>query len=250
MRKLQAILALVAILVASVPTPRAEAQIPVTDIAHIIQTVAHYLARAEEIYQRYQQIEHELNMLEHDLKNLERAESRWRDLETLMVELSDVIQQGEGVVYSRSDLEPLWLETFPGSVRIDPVETPGGWQEIYERTSRRALDTQWGVMRNVRHQSTRFHTSQRVLDEIKQKSEAAEGNLEATQVSNMLMAFQAEEQTKTLQMLSALTNAFVVQAAYRLTREMQAVAEVHAWLDEARRPVEPIPASARYGLWG
>jgi hypothetical protein len=28
------------------------------------------------------------------------------------------------------------------------------------------------------------------------------------------------------------------------------VAEVHAWLDEARRPVEPIPASARYGLWG
>ena len=244
--KAQALLALAALLWTLWPAPKAEAAISVVDWTHIAQSIAHYHARAEEIRQKYEQLKHEVEMLDYELQNVDQVPGRWRDLERLMAELSHVVQQRESVVYSRDDLEELWEETYQGGVPLDPEEYPGGWDEVYEKASQRTLDTQWGVMRNVRHQSTRFHTSQATLREIKEISDEADGNVEVTQASNMLMGFMAEEQSKTLQMLSALTNAFVVDAAMRLSQRMQAIAQFKAWVGEAYPSYATLPPAQSY----
>lgn len=248
MRRSHALLALGAVLLSFLVPFQTQATTPVIDYAHIAQSIAHYIARAEEIRQKYTQIENQIRQIENDLKNLQQIPGVWRqDVERLLIELSDIIQQGEAIVYSRSDLEDLWHETFPGLVRIDREEYPEGWYEVYAQAAQRTLDTQWGVMRNVRHQSTRFHTSQETLTEIKLLSETAEGNLEVAQAGNMFLAFMAEEQTKNLQMLTAATNAIVVAEAFRLSREMQAIEEVQRMLEDARLPVEPLSPHRRIG---
>ena len=246
MRRSHALLALAATLFSFLVPFQTQATTPVIDYAHIAQSIAHYIARAEEIRQKYTQIENQIRQIENDLKNLQQIPGVWRyDVQRLIVELSDILQQGEAIVYSRSDLEDLWHETFPGLVRIDPVEYPEGWYEVYAQASQRTLDTQWGVMRNVRHQSTRFHTSQDTLTDIKALSDAAEGNLEVAQAGNMFLAFMAEEQTKSLQMMTAATNAMVVAEAFRLSREMQAIEEIERMIEDARRPVEPLATQNR-----
>jgi len=245
--KTQALLALALILWSLFPAPKTEAAISVVDWTHISQSIAHYSARAEEIQQKYEQIRNQIRQIEYEIQNVDKVPGRWRDLERLMAELSHIVQQRESVVYSRDDLEEHWEETFPGAVPIDPVEYPGGWDEVFAQSSQRTLDTQWGVMRNVRHQSTRFHTSQSMLREIKELSDSADGNVEVTQASNMFLSFMAEEQSKTLQMLAALTNAFVVDAAMRLNQRMQAVAQFKAWIAEAYPAGVPLPSeSAHY----
>jgi len=246
MRRSHALLALGAVLFSFLVPFQTQATTPVIDYVHIAETVAHYIARAEEIRQKYTQIENQIRQIQNDLKNLQQIPGVWRyDVERLLVELSEILQQGEAIVYSRADLEAIWNETFPGMVRIDQVEYPEGWYEVYAQAAQRTLDTQWGVMRNVRHQSTRFHTSQEVLTEIKRLSESAEGNLEVAQAGNMFLGFMAEEQTKNLQMLTAATNAMVVAEAFRLSREMQSVEEIERMIEDARRPVEPLATQNR-----
>jgi P-type conjugative transfer protein TrbJ len=174
------------------PVPRAEAQIPVTDVAHIVVNVyhqtIHYVARALEIYQKYQMIYNQYQQLIYQVQALSKlANPNFRDIGLLLTEIDSILGEAESLAYSLNNVNGLFKEIFPG------WEEPKDWNAASFAQVRRTLNT-------LRVGLATVHSHYRYLEEQKAKLEAMKaqileitGHEQALELQNTIGAFTAEE---------------------------------------------------------
>src|SRR6185295_970411 len=118
---------------------RCEAQIPVTDVAHIavsvwneieryLQAIEDYIAQAEQIYNQYEQIQYQLQALEKlDVHS-------WRDLSPAFSRLENLVRDSDAVLYNmyatERELEERFYETFPAGERYANY-TDDSWRALF-----------------------------------------------------------------------------------------------------------------------
>jgi len=175
----------------------AEAQWAVHDSANLQQNVVQALRALE-------QIRNQVEQLEVMYTNLRRiGDPSWRDLHDYLLDLNELVQQGEALAYSLEGMFLLYRELYTGFV---PMEA-GIYEESYDAWVETTLDTLAATLEAVGVQAADYGPSQLQLAELQALADQAEGNLEALNVSNMMQAHVAQEVAKLNQLFAASVNA-------------------------------------------
>lgn len=198
---------------------RAEAQIPVTDVAHIGANVywhaLHYAQLALQLAQQYRQLINQVEQIRYQLLALRKlADPRWRDLSRVLAEIDAAARSGKALGYALSDVEGEFRHSFPGWQRWSE---PGAVQAQTER----ALDTMRAGLGAAARQGRELAAGEATLARIREQMGATAGHQQALEQLATLAAFQAQEQLLTRQALAVEANLTAVASGYWLNREAQ-----------------------------
>lgn len=192
-----------------------------------IQTYVQIVQQIEEIIRLYEQLE----TMYRNLEALEDAD--WREIQTLLLRLDQLLAQTEGVLYSMDQLESRFRELFPGAepsltLREDSLER--AWA---------TLETARAALLFTRDLSIDNRESQLTVATLRDQVLEAEGNLEALHGISIQLQYLGEEMSKNTHQLFVLTNLAAVDAARRTEDEAAAVATFEA-LVEAAQSTPPV----------
>jgi P-type conjugative transfer protein TrbJ len=198
------------------PQPSA-AQIPVTDVAHIVQTIFHYIGRlyeieqkAESLYRQYEQYKAQLQAL----KKLEHP--NFRRIQRVLANIEVTLEQFDHLVYTLDSIDRDFQETFPGM-----VEAPNHRETVFQR-SRRMLDAARAVLNATHNQGKSIHTAIQTLDLLKDQVAEVRGHEEALELSTTVGTFSAEELLLVRQSLASTNNLLAITIANQEQREAEA----------------------------
>jgi P-type conjugative transfer protein TrbJ len=201
----------------------AEAQTPVTDVAHIllnlIYHVVHYFQFAQQIVNQYEQIRNQVEQIRHGVQSLKKLDVRnWREVYDLIAYMDYLMRQGKALAYSLDNVLETLNATFPGSQ---------AWKIYAEESqlqARTALDTFGNALRTLHQEYQHDINDQLLLERIKGQVDAAQGPEQALEALNSLQTFNAQELSVTKRTLAATANLHAVFYAHLLNREAQSEA--------------------------
>jgi P-type conjugative transfer protein TrbJ len=197
----------------------AAAQIPVTDVAHTVQTIAHYVARLVEIGQRYvvianqvRQLAQQVRQIELQIQGLKKLDRYWfRNVTSTMGAMEQVLAQLGIPSHMSPAVRQVFDETFPGWERL-----PADWweeEELAASTTLKTLrETLWA--NHLQHRTTvdDLHT----LGEIKREVTSIKGTEEALESIASATAYHAEAASLGLLAAAASADAATAYYAYQV----------------------------------
>jgi len=188
-----------------------------------MQSVEQTLKQAQMIANQLQQI----NMQIRNIANIPRG--IWNNIMSQLSALTAVVQQGQALAYTLSNLDTVFRLRYPGYV------PPTHYTQQYRQWSEGALDGIRGALRAANLQSNQFATESMVLDQLKGMSDSAKGRMQAMQVGNMISVQQVEQMQKLRQLFMAQMQA---ENGYLATKQ-QDEATAKAAADAFFRPYAP-----------
>lgn len=234
-RKILAPLLAVALLAVTVlPAPPAAGQFAVIDVANLAPNFQTAIQTYVAIAQRIAQILNQVRQVQAALQNLQRlADPKLRDIGWLFYDLSYLLRETEGLVYSLDDLDRQVRETFPG---YQPVED---YVESYSARTHTTLETLRAALLSTQRVARTLGPTQGTLSELTRQALDAQGNLEALEANSALVGHTAQEISLLIQQVAVLTNAQTVYFSHVLETEAEAAATYEGWIDDARRAPDP-----------
>lgn len=225
--RLTAAVALVALLVA-LPVP-VHGQFAVYDVANWIENFRTALQTYVQIVQQIEEILGLYEQLETMYRNLEAIEDPdFREIQTLLFQLDQLLADTEGVLYSMSQLEARFAELYPG---VEPTET---LQEDALDRAWASLETARAALLFTREMSIENQESQETLEILREQTLDADGNLEALHALGIQLQYMGEEMSKNTHQLFVLTNLAAVEAARHAEDEAAAAATFEELVDQAQ----------------
>jgi P-type conjugative transfer protein TrbJ len=103
-------------------------------------------------------------------------------------QLGQIVQGGQSLSYSMSNLDAQFRGTFPGY-----ASRTSGYFDDYKKWSQTSLDTTMNSLRAAGLQGTQLNNSQALLAQLRDMSTGADGQMEAVEVGNELAEQQVEE---------------------------------------------------------
>ena len=212
-----------------VPRP-SEAQIPVTDLAHIAtsvwaeiaryaQVVEDFIAQAEQIYNQYEQIQYQLKALSKlDFHN-------WRDVSPALTGLLTLIDGADAMLYNVEQLEERFYETFPAG------EKYLNYPEDSRRALSRTMETFRISLQSLHELTASEETDLLVLGEIEAAIEGAEGHEQVLEGIGTLMSWNAKQSLLAERINAAQANAEMVARAYEVNEAARSRESYTAFLE-------------------
>lgn len=234
-------------------------QIPVTDVAHIAMTTAQYIEDILNLLSQYlqyaQMIIDYYNQLEQyytQLKNLELNEQFvYRFLGRYLVYMQELTQTGGALGYN-TPFDTLWRlleEFFPGIESGMRRIRDYGWKDPYTEGADTTLATLRATLLTASRTKVEVNQGERELDRIQSIARSADGNLEATEATNMLLGHLAHQGGVQMVLLASLINAQNVYHAHQLQEQSQEQVQfwegTTAWRDGAA-DLEPADGGSRW----
>jgi P-type conjugative transfer protein TrbJ len=184
-----------------------------------------------------------------DKQNLVHVGHCVEDTGRLMRLLDEVLQYEKSLHYQLPS-PGTTLDGIYKGFNTPTYSTTWPWWNTYQGWTETAIDTQAGTLETVHYQlrPERQAQEEELLSELLDKSQNATGNLDATQIGNMITLQLVEEQRKLRQLLGATMNAQNVGEAQRLTKEAFAVRIEHDWVGRTVEEVGSFSESRGYGM--
>jgi P-type conjugative transfer protein TrbJ len=211
---------------------RADAQFAVIDASNLAENITQVAKAIQQINNQRLQIQYQLQAL----KKL--GNTNWRDIQTLVLRLDMLMQQGQALAYSLANLDQVFQQTFPGwQVASSNLVLPVSQRIQAERT----LATMRTALNVLAEQARQFGNGQATLAAIKAQMGGIAGHQEALELQATLDAFLAEEigllrQTLTTQAnMQAVYNAYVVNAQAEVRANYRAMVDVMSLLPPPSR---------------
>lgn len=203
-------------------SPPARAQLTVVDPTNLVQNALNAARALEQIRHQVTQITNQVRQLENDARNLTRLDrSLAPDILGKLGELDALINEARGLALevnaTRAALEGL----YTGDYRGTDVATRALRAAQQIDNARAALQTSLVLQARVSEQLGEDHE---ILNQLAQASASATGALSATQATNELLAFQAQQAMRLQALLVAQSRADAMARA----REMEAAAQARA----------------------
>jgi P-type conjugative transfer protein TrbJ len=199
---------------------RANAQIPVTDIANLAvntySEIARYVQAVESILNEAQQIYNQYQQIAYQVKALKKLNIRsWRDIGPLYHQLEAILSESETLSYTLDGLETQFNTTFPGvQAYLDyPTDT--------FRQSTRALNTFRVALMGVHKTKEDNQGSLQVLGEIQNHVDAAEGDEQVLEALGELGSWEDDQLAVMGSTLQTIANVSIVSASYDINEKAQ-----------------------------
>jgi P-type conjugative transfer protein TrbJ len=217
-RRLWRALALSATLALAGPS-LVNAQIPVTDAAHIALNAywhyVHYLQFALTIYQQVEQLNALGRQIDNQVVALRKlGDPQWREIASQLSDLQNLMQSGSSLGYPLPGIGDRFRTTFPGWT------TWWGAGADQDQTVR-ALTTMRAGLTAVARQGASLEDGETTLASIRAQMQATAGHQQALEQLTTLATFSAQEQLLTRQALATGNNLQAVSNGYWLDREAQ-----------------------------
>ena len=229
MRRLTGCLILFLLVLAGAPRP-GQAQIPVTDAAHIAtsvwaevaryaQAVEDFIAQGEQIYNQYQQIEYQIQALSKlDIHN-------WRDLSPAFSRLLALVDQADAVLYNTQRLEERFYETFPAGQRYINYGDDS-WRALY-----RTMETFRLSLQSLQEITSSDELDLETLAAIEAGIEGAEGHEQVLEGIGNLLSWSAKQSLLAERINAAQANAEMVARAYEINEAARSRESYAAFLE-------------------
>lgn len=184
---------------------------PVFDQANYSQNLLTAARTLQQIDQQIQQLQNEAKMLANMDKHLKRVD--FPELEKLKANLGKVeelMDKAEGIDFGVDQLDArlaaLFPKDFAARTRTAQVADAKARLDAAMGAYRRTLGVQSRIVANVSEDA-------RTLADLSARSNAAEGSLQVTQVTNQLLALASKQQMQLQQMMAAQFQAEALERA-------------------------------------
>ena len=201
-------------------------QVAVIDAANLAQNTITAIEVVAAVLQRVTIIAQQLEQLQNMIQNTENFPAGTWDAEALpkLIELGDVIKQGNAVAYRMADLDGAFQRRWPGYV---PPEDFNGSYGLWTTST---LDTIRGVLRSSQLQADGFLAEETRLQSLQALSDTSVGRMQAIQAGNMIAGEEVEQLRKLRQLVMAQSNAQTVYMANQTNKEAQETASLRSWV--------------------
>jgi type IV secretion system protein TrbJ len=208
------VLSLAVLIVALAPV-RPAAAFPVIDAANLIQNTLSAIQQLEEIEHQISQIRNQARSLENEARNLRGLNfSVVADLRATTEQVNQLIRQAQGIAFevqaALREFERLYPKRYAeavtgGQLAADTLER---WRHSFD-----ALAT---TIRVQSQAAQNFSSDEASLTALVERSQAAEGSLQASQVTNQLLALHARQMIQDQQLRIAQDRATALEQARML----------------------------------
>jgi type IV secretion system protein TrbJ len=173
-----------------------------------------------------------LEQLKNMIQNTENFPAGAWDAEALpkLLELGEIIQQGNAIAYRMADLDSAFRRRWPGYVPPDDFNASYG---LWTTTT---LDTIRGVVRSSQLQADEFLSEDTRLQELQALSDSSVGRMQAIQAGNMIAVEEVQQLRKLRQLVMAQSNAQTVYMANQTNKDAQETASLRTWVIQGASP--------------
>ncbi len=188
--------------------------VPVFDSANYSQNLLTAARTLQQINQQIQSLQNEAQMLANQEKQLSKIDfPQMKALEQRLQEIDRLMGQAQGIDFRVDRLDEQFRQAFPTSfehlARRD-TRIAAAKQRLDREMAgfRQAMEVQSGIVENVRGDAE-------ALKAIVDRSQGAEGGLQAQQATNQLLALAAKQQFQIQQLMAAQFRAEALEQARR-----------------------------------
>lgn len=199
------------------------AVIPVTDAALNGQTttnqIMNYIVYVEQLINSYQSLTNQLSQLQNEAKHLLTLPmSAWENARNSLNQMANLMQQGNNISYSMSNLSAKFKELYPG---YDDYSSTSGqtYQEQYSKMADDNMQNLNNTMQALKQNHDDMDNESALVDQLKTLSGSAQGDLQAVQVGNQIGAEQIAQLQKMRALMMAQTQAQTKYMAMETQRQ-------------------------------
>lgn len=189
-----------------------------------------------QIDNQVQSLQHEVTMLQNMARDLApQPHSVLPELALALRRIEALIDDAEGIALSMAETERAWAEVYPQAY-ADSISGNALLRDAHQRW----IYAMEGFAHSLRLQAELAQTlagDEALIAELVDLSQAAAGNLQASQATNQLLALQAKQQAQFQAMAAAQYRAQSLEQARQAMAQEQARAQFARFI--ARRPARP-----------
>lgn len=203
------------------PSSPANAQLTVFDPSNYAQNILTAARTLQQMNQQIQQLQNEAQMLVNQGKNLSRIDFPQLDaIKNKLAAINALMGRATNIDFKVDQLDQkfakLYPQDFSSSLTTDArVRDARNRLEASMAAFRQTMTVQAGVAENI-------HDDAEVLSQIVEKSQGAQGALQAQQATNQLLALAAKQQLQTQQLLAAQFRSDATEQARKATQASEA----------------------------
>ena len=216
-----------------VPSSPAAAQISVFDPANYRQNLLTAARTLQQINNQIQSLQNDAQMLTGQAKNLARIDfPQLEQLHQTLAEIDRLMGQAQGIGFRVDQLDERYRQLFPA-----------GFDHLRDRDQRtaaakRRLDTEMAAFRQTMGVQSQIVANVRddaaILKSIVERSQGAEGSLQAQQATNQLLALAAKQQFQLQNLMAAQFRSQSLEASRRGQSEREARARTTRFLGDGK----------------
>lgn len=213
----------------SAPSSPANAQLTVFDPSNYAQNIITAARTLQQVNQQIQQLQNEAQMLVNQGKNLSRIDFPQLDaIKNKLAAIDALMGRATNIDFKVDQLDQkfakLYPQDFSSSLTTDArVRDARTRLEASMAAFRQTMTVQAGVAENI-------HDDAEVLSQIVEKSQGAQGALQAQQATNQLLALAAKQQLQTQQLLAAQFRSDATEQAREAAQASEARAATKKFL--------------------
>lgn len=212
--------------------------IPVFDSANYAQNLLTAARTLQQINQQIQSLQNEAQGLANQRKHLSKIDfPQMAALQQRLQEIDRLMGQAQGIDFRVDGLDEQFRAAFPTSFehlarRDSRIAAAKQRLETEMAAFRQAMGVQSGIVGNVREDAE-------ALEAIVEKSQGAEGGLQAAQATNQLLALAAKQQFQIQQLMVAQFREQTLERARRGQIEREARESARRFLGDGKAWAPP-----------
>jgi P-type conjugative transfer protein TrbJ len=204
----------------ALPCP-AQAQIPVTDIAHIAVTtyaeISRYAQMAYSIINELQSLYNQYLQIKNQIQALEKLSvHNWRDIGPLYHQLNSILDEAESLTYVVDDLEAKFEAAFPGA------QSFANFPEEHRANVTQTLKTLKLNMMSLKQISDDSRGSLQTLGSLELDVENSQGHEQTLEAMAGLSSWQAQQLATMGTTLQSIANVSAIAASYQIDQAARA----------------------------
>ncbi len=212
--------------------------VPVFDSANYSQNLLTAARTLQQINQQIQSLQNEAQLLANQRKHLSKIDfPQMAALEQRLQQIDRLMGQAQGIDFRVDRLDEQFRQAFPASFehlarRDSRIAAAKQRLESEMAAFRQAMGVQSGIVENVRGDAE-------ALKAIVERSQGAEGGLQAAQATNQLLALAAKQQFQIQQLMAAQFREQTLERAKRAQTEREARETTRRFLGDGKAWTPP-----------
>lgn len=212
--------------------------VPVFDSANYSQNLLTAARTLQQINQQIQSLQNEAQLLANQQKHLSKIDfPEMLQLQQRLQQIDRLMGQAQGIDFRVDRLDEQFRQAFPASFehlarRDSRIAAAKQRLESELAAFRQAMGVQSGIVENVRDDAE-------ALKAIVDRSQGAEGGLQAAQATNQLLALAAKQQFQIQQLMAAQFREQTLERARRAQIEREARESTRRFLGDGKAWTPP-----------
>ncbi|ECQ5701094.1 P-type conjugative transfer protein TrbJ [Campylobacter jejuni] len=215
--------------------------IPVIDLSAIANQVKDYAMQLQQYEQMYSQLQQQLLMVQMQKQNLERlTKEDWDNLGTVLYQTRNVMNKVNGISYDIGNVSRKFEDTYKNfegySNDLENATNESERNKIYSDRYKQIAETNQntfnGTLQQLELRYQDLESEDALIAKLKQNSQNSNGNLQAVQATNDLLAYQIDEIRKLRSVIMDQSNMLTNYLASQNNQRIMQQAKIDKFIED------------------